>query len=122
MIPKKLYVRELDIDIFDQEVNLTRAWVANRPNTGRMEYTDLAQVWHPAEEEPESGKKVVVINEKGILFSGAYWPYDAKGYVPKYPGVYWNGGGCMAGARLLDWQEAVKWAYIEDLLPKGGEQ
>ena len=122
MIPKKLYVRKLDIDIFDEEVNATRAWVANRPNTGRMEYTDLSQVWHPAEEEPESGKKVVAINEKGILFSGVYWPYNDKGYVPKYPGVYWNGGGCMNGARLLDWQEAVKWAYIEDLLPKGGEQ
>lgn len=122
MIPKKLYVRKLDIDIFDEEVNATRAWVANRPNTGRMEYTDLSQVWHPAEEEPESGRKVVVINEKGILFSGVYRAYDANGYVPKYPGVYWNGGGCLNGARLLDWQEAVKWAYIEDLLPKGGEE
>lgn len=119
MIPKKLYVRKLDIDIFDEEVNATRAWVANRPNTGRREYTDLSQVWHPAEEEPETSRQVVAINEKGILFSGVYRPYDAKGYTPIYPGVYWNGGGCMNGARLLDWQEAIKWAYIEDLLPKG---
>lgn len=119
MIPKKLYVRKLDIDIFNEEVEVTRAWVANRPNTGRREYTDLSQVWHPAEEEPEISRKVVAINDKGILISGVYRAYDAKGYILKYSGVYWNGGGCMNGVRLLDWQEAIKWAYIEDLLPKG---
>ena len=122
MIPKKLYVRELNIDIFDEEVNVTRAWVANKPCAGRKEYTDLSQVWHPAEEEPQTGRQIVAINSKGVSFSGVYWPYNTKGYVPKYPGVYWIGGGCIEGARLLDWQEAVKWAYIEDLLPKGGEK
>ena len=83
---------------------------------------DLSRMWHPAEEEPQTGRQIVAINGIGVSFSGVYWPYNAKGYVPKYPGVYWNGGGCLNGARLLDWQEAVKWAYIEDLLPKGGDQ
>lgn len=93
-------------------------WADENPKPGLI---DLSQVWHPVEEDPETGRKVVAINKKGISFSGVYWPYDVKGYTPKYPGVYWNGGGCMQGARLLDWQEAIKWAYIEDLLPKGGQ-
>lgn len=92
-------------------------WADTNPKSGLV---DLSQVWHTAEREPETSRKVVAINEKGILFSGVYWPYDAKGYIPKYPGVYWNGGGCLNGARLLDWQEAVKWAYVDELLPKGG--
>ena len=94
-------------------------WADANPKQGLV---DLSQVWHNAKEEPQTGRKVVAINEKGISFSGVYWSYDVKGYTPKYPGVYWNGGGCMQGARLLDWQVAVKWAYIEDLLPKGGEK
>ena len=125
MIPKKIYLNYVDEDDFENDVEIT--WCVDPIyvedcDMQNREYTDLSQVWHPAEEEPESGRKVVVINEKGILFSGVYWAYDAKGYTPKYPGVYWNGGGCMNGARLLDWQKAVKWAYIEDLLPKGGEE
>ena len=92
-------------------------WADANPKQGLVA---LSQVWHNAKEEPQTGRKVVAINEKGISFSGVYWPYNAKGYVPKYPGVYWIGGGCMDGARLLDWQEAVKWAYIDDLLPKEG--
>lgn len=83
---------------------------------------DLSKVWHDTKEEPETSRKVVAINEKGILISGVYLAYDAKGYILKYSGVYWNGGGCMSGARLLDWQKAIKWAYIENLLPKGGDQ
>lgn len=122
MIPKKLYISETEIDVFDEDTDIVRAWVANRPrNECMVEYTDLSQVWHDAEEEPQTGRQIVAINGAGVSFSGVYWPYNAKGYVPKYPGVYWIGGGCIDGARLLDWQEAVKWAYIEDLLPKGVE-
>lgn len=122
MIPKKLYISEIEIDVFDEDTDIVRAWVANRLRNERMvEYTDMSQVWHDAEEEPQTGRQIVAINGEGVSFSGVYWPYNAKGYVPKYPGVYWIGGGCMDGARLLDWQEAVKWAYIDDILPKGGK-
>lgn len=109
MIPKKLYVRKLDIDIFDEEVNITRAWVANRPNTGRMEYTDLSQVWHPAEEEPQVGKQVIGIDYDGEAGCGVF----------NYRSVY---GIFIYGDLILDWDSVVRWAYIEDLLPKGGEE
>lgn len=110
MIPKKLYVRKIDIDIFDEEVNATRAWVANRPNTGRMEYTDLSQVWHDAKEEPKEGTKVVVIDNNGWTGSGLFNP---RAMVK---GVY------IYGDLVVDWYSVVRWAYVNDLLPKGGEQ
>lgn len=125
MIPKKIYLNYVDEDDFENDVEIT--WCVDPVcvedcDMQNREYTDLSQVWHDAEEEPQTGRQIVAINGEGVSFSGVYWPYNAKGYVPKYPGVYWIGGGCMDGARLLDWQEAVKWAYIEDLLPKGGEK
>ena len=104
MIPKKIYIRELDIDIFDEEVNVTRAWVANKPCTGRREYADLSQVWHPAEEEPESNRLLLV--------------EDIGGYrVTMKPKS--NGYGWRAFIRAT---EAKRWAYVDDLLPKGGEK
>ena len=100
MIPKKLYVRELDIDIFNEEAEATRSWVANRPNTGRREYTDLSQVWHEAKEEPKKGECIL-----GEYQGGIYQTYLC-GYVD------------------CEWSSYAKviWAYAEDLLPKGGEQ
>ena len=90
-------------------------WADANPNSGVV---DLSQVWHDAKEEPKALKQVVAIDKKGRSFSGKYWPYDDEGYTPRYPGIYWNGDGCLTGARLLDWQKVTKWAYIHDLLPK----
>lgn len=104
MIPKKLYVRELDIDIFDQEVNLTRAWVANKPCTGRREYTDLSQVWHNASIEPERGAFFIAEDNKGGLDAYCWTQRDDD----------WIEYACSFGLR--------RWAYMKDLLPKGGEQ
>ena len=103
MIPKKIYIRELDIDIFDQEVNLTRAWVANKPCTGRREYTDLSQVWHDVKEEPESGRWILC-ERHGHGFSI---------YLSGYIDCEWRSFVCV----LM----VLRWAYVDDLLPKGGE-
>lgn len=102
MIPKKLYVRELDIDIFNEEAEATRSWVANRPNTGRREYTDLSQVWHPAEEVPQEDMDILCIIKNGEAHSISRIDHQ-----------------------LYDWlknNNIQQWAYIKDLLPKGGEQ
>lgn len=104
MIPKKLYVRELDIDIFNEEAEATRSWVANRPNTGRREYTDLSQVWRNAKEEPEKGKFMIGIDEDGAS-------------------VYkWVGQDECGWLSFAECNGLFKWAYIEDLLPKGGKK
>lgn len=105
MIPKKIYIRELDIDIFNNEVSVTRAWVANKPCTGRREYADLSQVWHPAEEEPQVGRQVLGIDYDGEAGSGVFEFRSVAGIF-----IY--------GDLILDWDSVVHWAYIEDLLPK----
>lgn len=105
MIPKKIYIRELDIDIFNNEVSVTRAWVANKSCTGRREYTDLSQVWHPAEEEPQVGRQVLGIDYDGEAGSGVFEFRSVAGIF-----IYDN--------LILDWDSVVRWAYIEDLLPK----
>ena len=104
MIPKKLYVRELDIDIFNEEAEATRSWVANRPNTGRREYTDLSQVWHNSKEEPEKGKSIISIGEAGV--SAYKWVDEWR--------CDWSD--------FAEWSGLTGWAYADDLLPKGGKQ
>lgn len=103
MIPKKIYIRKIDIDIFDNEVNLTRAWVANKPCTGRREYTDLSQIWHDVSEEPKL--KVWFIAQIGEnAFDTFVMEIDKNDSWVK-----WSKG-----------LNIIRWAYIEDLLPKGG--
>ena len=104
MIPKKLYVRELDIDIFNEEAEATRSWVANRPNTGRREYTDLSQVWHEAKEEPKKGECILGEYQGGIY----------QTYLCGYVDCEWS-----SYAKVFS---LIRWAYANDLLPKGGEQ
>ena len=110
MIPKKLYISETEIDVFDEDTDIVRAWVANRPYNGRMEYTDLSQVWHQSEEEPEAGRQVL-----GIY----YFDGKACSGVFEYRSV---AGIFMDDNLILAWDSVLIWAYIEDLLPKGGEK
>lgn len=104
MIPKKLYVRELDIDIFNEEAEATRSWVANRPNTGRREYTDLSQVWHEAKEEPKKGECILGEYQGGIY----------QTYLCGYVDCEWSS--------YVKVFSLIRWAYVNDLLPKGGEK
>ena len=121
MIPKKIHVLTRYVEILDAETQLTRALICINPHEKSTEYTDLSQVWHDAKEEPKAGRQVIAIKDN-TAFCGIYRPYDNKGYTPRYQGLYWSGGGCLSGAILAYWEDVIKWAYIEDLLPKGGEK
>lgn len=120
MIPKKIYLNYVNEN--DEEKTWCEEPVHDDLDMQNRVYTDLSQIWHDANEEPKALRQVVAIDKKGVSFSGKYWPYDDKGYTPRYPGIYWNGDGCLTGARLLDWDSVAHWAYIDDLLPKGGER
>lgn len=63
----------------------------------------IKAIWHDAEEEPKSNKKLVVqrINCKGYI----YYEIDKNRTY-----VSWKGYGIN------------KWCYLEDILPKGGEE
>lgn len=68
------------------------------------EYTDLSQVWHNAKEEPEKGKLIIGIDDN-----------DALACKRKNQNV----GDWLYFAECFG---LIRWAYIEDLLPKGGEK
>lgn len=109
MTPKKIHILTRDLEILDEETPITRAWVSLNPHEKSTEYTGLSQVWHEAKEEPEEGTQVVAIDNDGWTVSGLFNP------IAMVKGVY------IYGDLVVDWYSVVRWAYIEDLLPKGGE-
>lgn len=104
MIPKKIHILTINLAILDADTSLTRAWVSLNPHEKRTEYTDLSQVWHNAKEEPKKGEWIL-----GEYQGDIYQTY-------------------LCGCIDCEWRSYVKvfslirWAYVEDLLPKGGEQ
>lgn len=109
MIPKKIYLNYVHEDDEEKTWCVDPVYVEDCEMQNR-EYTDLSQAWHDAKEEPEEGTKVVVIDNNGWTGSGLFNP---RAMVK---GVY------IYGDLVVDWYSVVRWAYIEDLLPKGGEK
>ena len=103
MIPKKIYLRENELE----EQFMCERMVSCDASIGscNVEYTDISQVWHDASEEPKDCSKLL------IYFEHEYGKMDCK----IYNHVYWTD---------LLWREVVylyhikQWAYISDLLPK----
>ena len=70
------------------------------------EYIDLSQVWHDAKEKPRTKEWILV------QFSGG----DYEAFALDELGVEtWSDWWC-------DNYKVIRWAYISDLLPKGGEK
>lgn len=76
-----------------------------------VEWSDAhpVDVWHEASEEPKFGEDVIAIDIDGVSVAGVYKDYNGKG-IYRYH--------CF----LCEWDAVDKWAYVSDLLPKGGEQ
>lgn len=104
MTPKKIHVLTKYVEILDAETQLTRALICINPHEKSTEYTDLSQVWHNAQKEPEKGKLMIGIDEDGASI---------------YKWVDQNDGDWLSFAEC---NGLIRWAYLEDLLPKGGEQ
>ena len=69
-------------------------------------------VWHDVSEEPQIGSNIVVVDE-----DGQWWD------IQPYDGEY-DGYGDLTGWRccVVHYNNIQSWAYISDLLPKGGEK
>ena len=76
------------------------SWADNHP----------VNVWHYSSEEPKEHSKIVIIDTKGEWWNIDYASDDFEGY-----GLY-GWAFCIAHYNLKIW------AYIDDLLPKGGEK
>ena len=63
-------------------------------------------VWHDPEDEPKDAKDLLLIDTKGCVWVG---------YVS-------HTNGAPRWKTYVQKGKAAKWAYITDLLPKGGEE
>ena len=106
MIPKKVYI---SIAVWDEGRKYDFREVSERPHQTTdtqchwREYTDLSQVWHDASEEPRCEE--LLLGEDTDGFSIYRW----RGQEDNWK-VFVNKTGLS------------RWAYISDLLPKGGEK
>ena len=73
---------------------------------------DLSSLWHDVSEEPQIGSNIVVVDE-----DGQWWD------IQPYDGEY-DGYGDLSGWRccVVHYNNIQSWAYISDLLLKGGEK
>ena len=110
MLPKKIYLNYVD------EADEDKTWSEEPVSVydckmQNREYTDLSQVWHDASEEPKEdlGKddSVIIYQDK----YGNCWFTTKREIVILH--INWE---CFATVNIK------RWAYITDLLPKGGEQ
>ena len=104
MIPKKIHVLTRYVEILDAETQLTRALICINPHEKSTEYTDLSQVWHDAKEEPKKGEWILGEYQGGIY----------QTYLCGYVDCEWSS--------YVKVFSLIRWAYIKDLLPKGGEK
>ena len=101
MLPKKIYLNYTNED--DEYKTWSEDPVYVHCDMQNREYTDLSQVWHNAKEEPEKGKLMIGIEEDDV--SVYKWADQVEGdwlYFAECFGL-------------------IRWAYIDDLLPEGGE-
>lgn len=68
---------------------------------------DLGEVWHEVNNEPNDESRILIIDDKDDWYS-----LNHKGY--KDNDKHWESVVRAFGM--------TKWAYIKDLLPKGGEE
>ena len=102
MLPKKIYLNYVDEDDEEKTWCVDPVYVEDCDMQNR-EYTDLSQAWHDAKEEPEKGKFMIGIDEDGVSV---------------YKWVGQDDGDWMS---FSECNGLFRWAYIDDLLPKGGE-
>ena len=70
---------------------------------------DLGEVWHSNKDIPQSNKKIIAIKSCGDTFCGIC---NVKN------GVYLASIASDITS-MSSWDDVAKWAYLEDLLPKG---
>ena len=100
---KKSAISEMETAMCDVS-RLLKCFIERKNNI-----VDLGEVWHDKIIKPDENSKIVVISESEEWYniSYAYDDYDDS-----------FGKGWESCVRLYD---IVKWAYLKDLLPKGGE-
>ena len=99
MLPKKIYLNYVDADDDEKTWSDEPVGVADCDLQSR-EYTDLSQVWHPAEETPDK-EQLIWYRKKDGQFNTRWTGIDGD--------IEWFFFADYAGVDC--------WAYVNDLLP-----
>lgn len=103
MIPKKIYLNYVNEEDENKTWSETPVDVSDCEMLNR-EYTDLSQIWHDASEEPKR-TPILCQNERGNVWV----QYHLRDYI-------------NAWREFKEYEDVARWAYLSDLLPKGGEE
>ena len=98
---KKSAISEMETAMCDVS-RLLKCFIEHKDNI-----VDLGDVWHKVNNEPNDESRILIINDKDDWYS-----LNHKGY--KDNNKHWESIVRAFGM--------TKWAYLDDLLPKGGEQ
>lgn len=77
---------------------------------------DLSALWHDVSEKPEEGELIVCINEYEKLYIGNIRIESENENSWYSKAAVWNDEHLQCYWCFVD-----KWAYVNDLMPKGGE-
>ena len=96
MIPKRVYLRAKELN---EHITCERMVSCDEPfDCCNVEYTALSQLWHDANDIPN--------DDSLIIYESVYGDILLKRFT--------NRASAMANV--------LRWAYVNDLLQKGGEQ
>lgn len=103
MLPKKIYLTEQELQ---DTITCERMVSIDEPYRDMTEeYTNLSQVWHDANEEPEKDKLVIIEVVNSLT------PKNEIGYYVEYTEDWVVNSMKTEGFKC-------RWVYIDDLLPK----
>ncbi len=109
-IPQRIYIKDYQLaeceieGVADARINA----VPYKGGRGKLcEYINIDFLWHDASEKPEIGKPLII---QYISFMNEV-SYGKDRRIAKYP---WELN--VEGLRI------IKWCYLADLFPKGGDK
>lgn len=101
MKPNKLYLpKKFHNEFKKAEVTIDAPIYHDKFNDSNVEFVEVSSIWHKPSEEPQVGKMVIAI--RGFCFK---WEGEQNGFT-------WR--------RATYCYDIKGWAYLEDILPKGG--
>lgn len=103
MLPKKIYLNYVDEDD-EEKIWCVDPVYAEDCEMQNREYTDLSQVWHNVKEEPEKARLMICIDKHNVSINE---------WIDQYNCDWLDFAECFG---------IIIWAYIEDLLPKEGNE
>lgn len=101
-----------ELDYKDSVTIVEAQQLAKRIMESDGDIVSLHEVWRGNDVKPGIGKNIIV-KDLGDKVSCGYYGCVVGGHKT----------GVLQNNRLmLDWDAVVKWAYVDDIMPKGGEE